>query len=149
MKILLSHRFYLIFLLLPSLLLTSCRVTLVSYDADIDKSIQTVNSMLIKVLTTLESNIENGKNDDNAYSKFEATYIDIKAEVTTARLRSESISKYKEVAAQIIKLESSVKELEKMHRKGSLTQETLSINKSGLEVQLGAMLKAQQKLKKK
>jgi outer membrane murein-binding lipoprotein Lpp len=135
--------------LIITLLLAGCQVVLIgAYDPHVDASIQKISTDISTLIVKVEKNIDDNQLNDNIYSSFRDSYINILGEVGNLKIRSKALPKYNKITQQVEALEKNIRNLEALHKIGFTNKRVVEAAKILIETSLQAMLTTQNALKR-
>jgi len=142
MHLIYRNRYVVSFLLSLSLMLSSCKVTLVSaYDAVSEQMVTDMQQITSTFFVKVESD---PSSSEVAYKNCKKMYEDLKVKAATLRIRNMEIDKNRFMSTMASQLESNIHDLEALHKikqNGLLTLDDVTLLKSAFEKQYGAIFK--------
>ena len=148
------RRMLLVFVL--SFLILGCNeIRLIgAYDENVDNGIQAVSKDITVIFVQVDKNIDDGS--DWSYKSFKSQYVALETELGVLTIRAKALPKYSIIRDQLTILTDAIQKLEKEHNLGFVApgvpkeqlKKAIAIDKSGIEVAIGAMLALQEGLKR-
>jgi hypothetical protein len=138
-----SRIIYLGFILL---VLSSCTLRLISnYDEITDNKVTEIQGKFAQHFVKLERVIGT---DESTYERFIPFYDEVKADLSTLKIRANSIDKNELVIKQLELLELSISDLEKLHKIGFKKPEEIVPIRNAFNSSFTAIIKFQMALKR-